>query len=1201
MSDVQVQAPPVVAVVVTKDPGPWLEQTLAALGAQDYPALSVLVLDAGSQEDPTARVAAVLPDAFVRRLPVDGGYAASANHVLQMVQGAPLYLFCHDDVAPDPDAVHLMVEEAYRSNAAVVTPKQVGWVDPDRLLHVGMAVDKGGAVVDRVLPLELDHGQHDSARDVFVAPGGCTLVRADLFTELGGFDPLIRAMGEDLDLCWRAQIAGARVVVAPAARIRHLELVAGGLRQAPVDEPGRSLRDLQRRHELYVVLKVYGAGQLLRILPQLVVLSVAEVVVALVTGHRARARAVAGAWAWNLRHRAEVRAGRRAVAATRRVPDRDLRRLQLRGSARLTSYVRRAATYGLHQAHLDSEALEADGRAAGPPAGGGGQAQPGGAAEVPADITGPSGAGGAPHPNGDGGPAGVVGAGRPADTLQAVDEGAAGAAAQPAAGPAGRAASALSSRLLGVVSLAKGDVPDLRGPAGAGGRARSAAEVNRSVRLRALLWAVVAVVGLYGSRSLLSSGFPLLGQLLPVPSWGALWHQLVTAWHPAAGIGGVTPASPGLGELGVLATVFGGAVGLVQTVVVLGCVPLGALGVARLARPCGSVRGRTVATLLYLALPLPYDDLATGRWQALVVYAAVPWVLGVLARSARLEPFAPRPPAGADGEAALVRPWRHSPVGHALALGLLEAGFAALAPQLLAVSLVVAAGLAVGTLAVGGWGSARAAGRVAAVAVGAAAVALVLLMPWSVGMLAGAEPWRALFGPTPVAAGGVGVGELLRFAVGPVGHTPLAYAYAVAGFLPLVIAGRWRLSWATRLWALALVAWVLAWATGRGWLGPVSLPVGALLAPAGAAMALGAGLGFAALESDLPRYRFGWRQAASVVGGVAALVGLLPALAAAGTGRWDLPSQGWRTATSFMAARNHPGQFRVLWLGDPALLPGPSWSVGPGLSATVTEGSTPDLATTLTPVAPGPLATVAAAVRQVQQGDTVQLGAVLGPAAIHYVVVASSLAPTVLGYRSPVRSTAPAGLTAALERQIDLRQLSTEAGYEIFADPGAMPERAVSSGGPWHAALDGAAGGDAYTGTVPAGTLRVSVAPAGAWHVTGPGGRPLPAAAEVAGAPAFRVEAAGRVTAGYRGSWAHGLLLVLELLLVLGAAGALVGRRRSVDWWWRPLRRRWASEGGRHPAGAHAGGAPRTARRRPATGGAAVAVPEGDDHAGVAP
>ena len=78
-------APPVVAVVVTRDPGPWLEESLAALGSQDYPNLSVLVVDAASADDLTPRVAGVLPSAYVRRLDRAPGYAEAANEVLTEV------------------------------------------------------------------------------------------------------------------------------------------------------------------------------------------------------------------------------------------------------------------------------------------------------------------------------------------------------------------------------------------------------------------------------------------------------------------------------------------------------------------------------------------------------------------------------------------------------------------------------------------------------------------------------------------------------------------------------------------------------------------------------------------------------------------------------------------------------------------------------------------------------------------------------------------------------------------------------------------------------------------------------------------------------------------------------------------------------------------------------------------------------------
>ncbi len=351
-------APAVVAVVVTRDPGPWLEESLRALVAQDYPELAILVVAAGGAEDPTARVARVAPDAFVRRISEPLPFGAAANEVLGAVEGAAFYLICHDDCAPDPSALRRMVEESLRSNAGIVSPKVVSWDDPLMLLHVGMNADKTGAVIDRVRSPEIDHGQHDGVRDVFVAPSGCTLIRADLLAALGGFDTGIVAMGEDLDLSWRAQVAGARVVVVPDARVRHQEVIASGV--APVlsgPDAHVTLQGLQRRHELRTVLKCYGPFHLLRVVPQIVALALGEVLVALVARDRARVRAVLGAWRWNLAHRRELREARRLVQRSRQVPDGQVRANQIHGSARLSEYLSNVSHLGFEVTHAQLGAL----------------------------------------------------------------------------------------------------------------------------------------------------------------------------------------------------------------------------------------------------------------------------------------------------------------------------------------------------------------------------------------------------------------------------------------------------------------------------------------------------------------------------------------------------------------------------------------------------------------------------------------------------------------------------------------------------------------------------------------------------------------------------------------------------------------------------------------------------------------------------
>ena len=94
--------PPVVAVVVTRNPGPWFEDTLRQPGR---PGLHRAHRSSSSTAVPTKipppRVAAVLPRAFVRRLDARAGFADAANEALRMVEGSTFLLLCHDDVVLD--------------------------------------------------------------------------------------------------------------------------------------------------------------------------------------------------------------------------------------------------------------------------------------------------------------------------------------------------------------------------------------------------------------------------------------------------------------------------------------------------------------------------------------------------------------------------------------------------------------------------------------------------------------------------------------------------------------------------------------------------------------------------------------------------------------------------------------------------------------------------------------------------------------------------------------------------------------------------------------------------------------------------------------------------------------------------------------------------------------------------------------------
>jgi GT2 family glycosyltransferase len=1087
------QAPAVVAVVVTRDPGPWLEECLVALARQDYPELSVLVLVAGGGEDPTARVGAVFPDAFVRRLG-ESGFGAAANEAMGMVEGASFFLFCHDDVVARANAVTLMVEESLRSNAGVVTPKFVRWDDRRVLLHVGMSADKTGAVVERLSPGEVDHGQHDNVRDVFVAPEGFTLVRTDLFIELGGFDPAIEAMAADLDLSWRAQVAGSRVVVCPDATVRHLEAVAGGVRPVlaadgsvlPSDEA------LLRRYELRTVLKCYSPFHLLRVLPQIVVLGLGEMAVAVALGNRARAHSVWDAWRWNLAHRAELRPLRRRVQQSRQVPDAVIRRQQRSGSARLSAYFANVAHLGFDVTHRQMTAL-----------------------------------------------AGSV----------AVDAG----------------SEVLAPELTGSVGGAFSEDADFDELDDLGRRARRPGRprilASRRSRLAAMV--LIGVLLLLGSRDLLAGRLPLFGQFVPLLSWSATWHQFFSGWQPA-GVGTTAPASGAFAALGVLGTVLLGGMGLVQKVLVLGSIPVGAWGVSRLVRPLVSRRAGLVAAIAYLGLPLAYNELASARIDGLVAFALTPWLLARLARLGGLSPFAAAAEAAERGSRRL----------QLLSLGLLLAVAVAFAPAMVVVVVLCAVGLGSNLLGGGERGSGR---RLAAAAGGAIVAALALSVTWVVGTAFAGRRAVGVLGLPGSTSAPLSWASLVRFHVGPIGGSPLSWLLVVAALFPLLVGRGERLAWAARLWTLAVASWGLALVVERGWSGSFAPSVDVLLAPAAVAVAACVGLGVSAFERDLAGHRFGWRQGATALMVAATTLGVVPVVAEVGNGSWGVAPSGFEVPLSYLAAGVGAGSYRVLWIGDPRTLPLGGWSAGRGLAYATSEDGLPDARDLFAPASPGPAADLSGALTLAAHDDTVHLGRLLAPAAIRFVVVLDTVSPAIPGVQSSPSYPPPPGLLGSLDAQIDLRQIPGGEGFTVFENTDALaewaerassyppaPARAVSPSvldvTGWRAVLTARPGALAAAGSLAAGTVLSAAAPAGHFALF-VDGRAVPERSAFGWASQYRAPA-GTAVLRFSGNPIVPLTVIAQFVLWLVAAWFLIDARFAVR---RRLRRR-RGVARRHPA-----------------------------------
>jgi GT2 family glycosyltransferase len=335
--------PRVLAIVVTHRGREWIRDTLVSLNVQTYPALDVLVVDDASPDHKQQpRVARIAKRHLKRRRwgylrtsrPL--GFGGAINWALSRVRtDADLLLFIHDDAALNRDAVEQMIRRILVDDStAIIGPKIVSWDDPSRLEEVGMAIDRFGYPYKGLEEGEIDLGQHDSTTEVFYVTSTCMLVRHDVFRALRGWDPRMKAFAEDLDLCWRARIAGYTIRTEPNAKARHVIAMASGRR------PSRFLpvRYFVRRNRLRALIKNASSVRLLALLPLFVLLSVTEMVGFIALRQPREVWNLLRALGWNIITFPQTISERARVQRKRKVPDRKLRQFHVREVTRLRSY-----------------------------------------------------------------------------------------------------------------------------------------------------------------------------------------------------------------------------------------------------------------------------------------------------------------------------------------------------------------------------------------------------------------------------------------------------------------------------------------------------------------------------------------------------------------------------------------------------------------------------------------------------------------------------------------------------------------------------------------------------------------------------------------------------------------------------------------------------------------------------------------------
>jgi len=314
------EKPLVTVIVLNYNGAQYLRRCLESILAQTIRDRVELIVADNLSTDGSDQLAATLlenqPRARFLQNGANLGFCEGNNRPARLATGNFLF-FMNNDAWMEPDCLEILFAEVQAQQAAVATPYVMNWADNEYQWVYVAGFDPFGLPSFRRPP--------DQTAELFMPPGCSYLIERQLFSKIGEFDPRYFMYADELDLSWRAWIAGARAIVVPRARLHHrgaAEVNPVGGERVVEYRTSESKRYYSNRNCLLTLLK-NAQHLLLLLIPLQILLLLAEALAALLLIRRwsfvrkSYFQAIADAF----RSLDSIRAHRRAIRSFRQRGD----------------------------------------------------------------------------------------------------------------------------------------------------------------------------------------------------------------------------------------------------------------------------------------------------------------------------------------------------------------------------------------------------------------------------------------------------------------------------------------------------------------------------------------------------------------------------------------------------------------------------------------------------------------------------------------------------------------------------------------------------------------------------------------------------------------------------------------------------------------------------------------------------------------
>ena len=252
----------------------YLKKCISSLERQTYPNYKILVFDNASTDHSQKFVKKNFPSVILIENKQNVGFAEGNNLAIKFAlnQKADYVFLVNNDTESENDLIDKLVNTAKLDNSiGIVAPVVHDLTKKFTIQEIGMATDRFG------FPLAIRKKSGNGAVPFFVS--GCAMmIKSELLRNIGFFDEKYFMFAEDLDYCWRARLAGYKVVVNKTARLYHASgagMVGGVIKASKYRTSGKRVF-LREKNTVRTLIKNYGTINMFRVVPFYVILLLFE-------------------------------------------------------------------------------------------------------------------------------------------------------------------------------------------------------------------------------------------------------------------------------------------------------------------------------------------------------------------------------------------------------------------------------------------------------------------------------------------------------------------------------------------------------------------------------------------------------------------------------------------------------------------------------------------------------------------------------------------------------------------------------------------------------------------------------------------------------------------------------------------------------------------------------------------------------------